>query len=192
MGQGCRAPKIERNNVTSDWASTTYDYVRASNGGGLDYIPERWLVDSASTCLVANEFFPEFFNLRDAEINIRVGGGNDLACNRIGDLWVKGAAEPILLVGVRIVPGFGVNILSGPYLEQRLGMALTSNGRRWMAKNEKGHVAVQGPADDAGLYWCKLTRCHHQPTRNAKRKQQAETPRRGWMFKTSIKKAFQE
>ena len=36
----CRAPKIERNNVTSDWASTTYDYVRASNSGGLDYIPK--------------------------------------------------------------------------------------------------------------------------------------------------------
>ena len=70
------------------------------------------------TCLVANEMFPEFFNVREADINIRVGGGNDLPCKRIADLWVKGAAKPILLEGVRIVPGFGVNIVSGPYLEQ--------------------------------------------------------------------------
>ena len=154
----CRSTRVETNNHTTDWASTTVDFVRAGNSHGLNYIPDRWLVDSASTCLVANEFFPEFFNLREADISIRVGGGNDLPCNRIADMWVKGASKPILLVGVRIVPGFGVNILSGPYLEQKLGMTLRSNGRRWSAENKRGHVAVQGPADDAGLYWCKLKR----------------------------------
>ena len=149
---GGRSTRVETNNHTTDWASTTVDFVRAGNSHGLNYIPDRWLVDSASTCLVANEFFPEFFNLREADISIRVGGGNDLPCNRIADMWVKGASKPILLVGVRIVPGFGVNILSGPYLEQKLGMTLRSNGRRWSAENKRGHVAVQGPADDAGLY----------------------------------------
>ena len=110
---------------------------------GLEYISERWLVDSASTCLVANEMFPEFFNVREADINIRVGGGNDLPCNRIADLWVKGAAKPILLEGVRIVPGFGVNITSGPYLEQKLGMVLSGNGRIWSAKDKKGQATTQ-------------------------------------------------
>ena len=137
----CRAPKVERNNMTSDWASTTFDFVRAGNIQGLDYIPDRWLVDSASTCLVANECFPEFFNLRAADISIRVGGGSDLPCSRIGDLWVKGVSTPILLVGVRIVPGFGVNILSGPYLEQKLGMALSSNGLEGEERQGTGYCS---------------------------------------------------
>ena len=83
--------------------------------------------------MVANEAFPEFFNVRKADINIRVGGGADLPCYAVGDIWIRGAAKPMLLVGVRIVPGFGVNILSGPYLEQKLGMALGSDGRKWSA-----------------------------------------------------------
>ena len=64
----------------------------------------------------------------------------------------------ILLEEVRIVPGFGVNIISGPYLERRLGMVLGGNVRIWSAKDKKGQVSLHGPADDAGLYWCKLRR----------------------------------
>ena len=158
----CRQQKGDHANSTADWTSATIDFVRASGCNGLEYKPERWLVDSASTCMVVNEAFPEFFNLRDADINIRVGGGNDLPCSMIGDIWIKGAAKPMLLVGVRIVPGFGVNILSGPYLEQNLGMTLSSNGRTWSATDQGGNVMIHGPADGAGLYWCKLHRL--QPT----------------------------
>ena len=108
--------------------------------------------------MVANEFFPEFFNIRKADINIRVGGGNDLACVRVADLWVRGADEPVLLKEVRVVPGFGVNIVSGPCLEQKLGMALSSNGRTWEARDGRGVTVFQGPADGGGLYWAKLKR----------------------------------
>ena len=56
-------------------------------------------------------------------------------------------------------------------------MALTSNGRRWMAKNEKGHVAIEGPADDAGLYWCKLTRLPPCSQREMPRENNRRKPR---------------
>ena len=107
--------------------------------------------------MVANEVFPEFFDLRRAEITIRVGGGRDLNCDKIADLWVKGAGQPVLLVGVRIVPGFGVNILSGPHMEQKLGLRL----ERWpdmAATNKRGTTVFHGPADGGGLYWARVPR----------------------------------
>ena len=124
---------------------------------------------------MANECFPEFFNLREADISIRVGGGNDLPCTKIADLWVKGELAPVLLVGVRIVPGFGVNILSGPYLEQKLGMALSSDGRRWAAKTASGDVGIHGPADDSGLYWCKLQRLKPRDMQTTRRRRAPQT-----------------
>ena len=51
----CRAPKVERANVTNDWVNATWDVVNAGGFEGLEYISTRWLVDSASTCMVANE-----------------------------------------------------------------------------------------------------------------------------------------
>ena len=70
----CRAARVETNHHTTDWASTTVDFVRAGNIQGLDYLPDRWLVDSASTCLVANEFFPEFFNCGKRTLASGLGG----------------------------------------------------------------------------------------------------------------------
>ena len=172
----CRAPKQDRTNATGDWASVTRDFVRPGDFHGMAYLSERWLIDSASTCLVANEVFPEFFNLRSADISIRVGGGEDLPCSRIGDLWVQGALSPVLLVGFRIVPGFGVNILSGPYLEQKLGMTLSSNGRSWAAKDAKGHVTLQGPAEGGGLYWARLRRLQPPEDPEMRRKTRGGDP----------------
>ena len=54
----CRKPKVERSNVTSDWTMTTFDFVRAGNIQGLSYIPDRWLVDSASTFWWPTNAFP--------------------------------------------------------------------------------------------------------------------------------------
>ena len=58
-----------------------------------------------------------------------------------------------------------MNILSGPYLEQKLGMAT----------DYKGDVQIQGPADDAGLYWCKLRRLQPPDQRKLKKRNQGRS-----------------
>ena len=97
----------------------------------ISYKPDKWLVDSASTCMVANENFLEFFDVRPADVTITVGGDNQLTCRRVGDLRVETKVGLIDFQAVRIVPGFGVNILSGPCLEQKMGMTLASDGKTW-------------------------------------------------------------
>ena len=69
------------------------------------------------------------------------------------------------MTGVRIVPGFGVNILSGPCLERRHKLTLRSNGRIWEAKDRRRNTVLHGPADGGGLYWARLTRL---PTRGGR------------------------
>ena len=96
---------------------------------------------------------PTFSLLR----SITVGGAHNLECTQVGDLVVGGHDTSIQLRGVRIVPGFGANILSVPYLEKELGMTQSSNGTHWWAK-KAGKVILQGQADDAGLSWVTLTR----------------------------------
>ena len=84
----------------------------------IQYNKDKWLVDSASTCMVANEPFNEFYNIRPADVTITVGGDHQLACTRVGDLIVKTKTGPLDFPSIRIVPGFGVNILSDPYLSR--------------------------------------------------------------------------
>ena len=122
----------------------------------MTYKEDKWLVDSASTCLVANELFKEFTGLGPADVTITVGGDHRLQCTKVGNLAIATASGPVTLQGVRIVPGFGVNILSGPYLE-KVGLNLSSDGTNWWAKR-RGRIIIQGDADAAGLYWVKVTR----------------------------------
>ena len=121
-GQECTAPKQDRANVviSEDWSRSTREFVGLSINLKLPYTQDRWLVDSASTCLVANESFKEFFEVGPAEVIITVGGDNQLKCTSVGNLLISSNQGPLLLQEVRIVPGFGVNILSGPYLEKKL------------------------------------------------------------------------
>ena len=94
----------------------------------MPYLQDKWLVDSASTCLVANELFKGFKDVAPADVTITVGGDHRLHCTQVGNLTISTGIGPITLQEVRIVPGFGVNILSGPYLEKKLGLSLSSDG----------------------------------------------------------------
>ena len=75
-----------------------------------------------------------------------------------GEAMIYLAKGSAMLSGVSIVPGFGVNILSGPCLERKHKLSLSSNGRSWQAKDRNRLTMIQGPADDGGLYWARLTR----------------------------------
>ena len=155
----CRQPKQENVHVLTDqdWNRTTRDYVGHGRSFAMTYKEDKWLVDSASTCLVANELFKEFTGLGPADVTITVGGDHRLQCTKVGNLAIATASGPVTLQGVRIVPGFGVNILSGPYLEKVLGLNLSSDGTNWWAKR-RSRIIIQGDADAAGLYWVKVTR----------------------------------
>ena len=118
----------------------------------MPYLQEKWLVDSVSTCLVANEHFKEFFNVVPAAVTITVGGDHRLQCTKVGDLSIPTGDGSLTLQKVRIVPGFGVNILSGPYLEKKMGLTLSSDGQTWWAK-QRGRQVLKGVADGTGLYW---------------------------------------
>ena len=92
-----------------------------------------------------------------AAVTITVGGDHRLQCTRVGDLTVATGVGPLTLQEVRIVPGFGVNILSGPYLEKKMGLTLSSDGQNWWAKR-RGRQVLKGVADGTGLYWVTMTR----------------------------------
>jgi gag-polypeptide of LTR copia-type/Zinc knuckle/Zinc finger C-x8-C-x5-C-x3-H type (and similar) len=143
--------------IGGDWNRVTREFVGHSLGLKMPYQQDKWLVDSASTCNVANEAFKEFSEVGPADVTITVGGDNHLSCTSVGNLLISTSLGPINLQDVRIVPGFGVNILSGPYLEKRLGLSLSSNGRTWWARR-RGRQVLKGEADNAGLYWVSLTR----------------------------------
>ena len=160
----CRKPKQDRANVAvgEEWSRSTREFVGHGQGFKMPYQQEKWLVDSASTCLVANEHFKEFFNVGPAAVTITVGGDHRLQCTKVGDLSITTSDGPLTLQEVRIVPGFGVNILSGPYLEKKMGLSLSSDGHTWWAKR-RGRQVLKGVADSTGLYWVTLTRLvHHQ------------------------------
>ena len=117
--------------------------------------------------MVANVDFSQFYNIKPADVTITVGGDNQLTCKKVGDLRVETVTGPLDLYGVRIVPGFGVNILSGPILEQKMGMKLSSDGKTWWARR-RGRIVLQGTADEAGLYWVVLNLTARRKVNNVK------------------------
>ena len=119
---------------------STREFVGHGLNFRLPYQRDKWLVDSASTCMVANEAFRELFLVKPAEVTITVGGDNQLKCTSVGNLTIATAQGPVKLQEVRIVPGFGVNILSGPYLEKTLGLSLSSDGKTWWARRRRRQV----------------------------------------------------
>ena len=157
----CTTPKQERANVlvNEDWSMSTREFVGHGLNFRLPYQRDKWLVDSASTCMVANEACREFSEVKPAEVTITVGGDNQLKCTSVGNLTIATAQGPVKLQEVRIVPGFGVNILSGPYLEKTLGLSLSSDGKTWWARR-RGRQVLKGEADSAGLYWVTISRLH--------------------------------
>ena len=77
-------------------------------------------------------------NRQQAAIEIQVGGGHKIFCSCVGDLSIMVTSPQmstparIKLRAVRVVPGFGSNLLSGPRMVQA-GWSLTQcDGRGGM------------------------------------------------------------
>lgn len=86
----CTAPKREQANVAvgEDWSRTTREFVGHGLNFKMPYAQDKWLVDSASTCLVANEEFNEFTDVGPAQVLITVGGDHQLQCKKVGSLTI--------------------------------------------------------------------------------------------------------
>ena len=118
-----------------------------------------WMVDGGSTCHVlgAVDFDSKFiFNRRPASISITVGGGGRINCDEVGDLCLRivsgTSARVCTFLDVRISPGFGSNLLSGPRME-KAGWSLTQKGGVYTATDARGDFIFSSQADLNGLYF---------------------------------------
>ena len=91
-------------------------------------------------------------------IEILVGGGRRITCKHVGDLVVvlptsnPKMVSRLTLKAVRIVPGFGSNLLSTPCME-RAGWFLTQGGGQFVAKDGQHRTVFVIAADFKGLYY---------------------------------------
>ena len=118
-----------------------------------------WLLDGGATCHVLG-FDPgaALQNRRQVNIEILVGGGRRITCKHVGDLVVvlptsnPKMVSRLTLKAVRIVPGFGSNLLSTPCME-RAGWFLTQGGGQFVAKDGQHRTVFVIAADFKGLYY---------------------------------------
>ena len=85
---------------------------------------DTFLIDGGSTCHVlgfeSSAINASLHNIRTVNITIVVGGGTRMSCRRIADVRVRISSPDVstcevgVFKDVRIVPGFGANLLSGP------------------------------------------------------------------------------
>ena len=88
---------------------------------------DTFMIDGGSTCHVLGfegaAIDASLHNKRSVDITIVVGGGTQMRCRQLADLRVKiispgvARSEESIFKDVRIIPGFGTNLLSGPRLE---------------------------------------------------------------------------
>ena len=104
-----------------------------------------WMVDGGSTCHVlgAMEAYGKFvFNRRPASIAIVVGGGGRVRCDEVGDIYM------------RLVPGFGTNLLSGPRMD-KAGWGLHQKAGVYTATDAQNEFVFSTRADANGLYFLR-------------------------------------
>ena len=96
----------------ADYALATTEKVLTTSAATTN--STKFLLDSASTChIVTDASWCQ--NVRHTNITITVGNGNKIKCHIIGDIVLRLTNGLTLkLVDVRIVPTFGLNILSWP------------------------------------------------------------------------------
>ena len=123
-----------------------------------------FVLDGASTCgVVEDESLCT--NVRDADIYIKTGGQgkpNLVHCRKVGDLTVKQVVDGrtvVLKLTVRIVPGFGVNILPESYfLKKNFSVNKTGNTVRIQTPDNKLVLTGSAQRHDASwLFYVELT-----------------------------------
>ena len=121
----------------------------------------EWLVDGGASCHVLG-FDPgsRLRNRRQVSIEIEVGGGHRISCTCTGDMTIltcsQAPTSSVDLRDVRIVPGFGSNLLSGPRMV-KAGWSLTQQDGIFTALDGRRHVVFSILADPRGLYYLSST-----------------------------------
>ncbi len=120
-----------------------------------------WMVDGGSTCHVlgAMEAYGKFvFNRRPASIAIVVGGGGRVRCDEVGDICLRiisgSRSRVCTFLEVRLVPGFGTNLLSGPRMD-KAGWGLHQKAGVYTATDAQNEFVFSTRADANGLYFLR-------------------------------------
>ncbi len=116
-------------------------------------------MDGGATCHVKISA-KHCINLRQVDIELKVGGGK-VRCTQLGDLPItvplpQNRQGNITLKDVRIVPNFGINIISEP-LFMRKKCTITKTDKHTDIDNYKGQPVLRAAADPAsGLHFVKV------------------------------------
>ena len=127
--------------------------------GQREHLSTRWLIDGGASCHVVG-FDPgaALQRRRSASIEILVGGGRKIQCQHVGDLAIivrtynPKALSRLTLRDVRVVPGFGMNLLSTPRME-KAGWYLSQGGGHFNARDSQGRTVFSIVADFKGMYY---------------------------------------
>ena len=87
-----------------------------------------------------------------------MGGGRRILCEHVGDLAIivrtsnPKTLSRLTLRDVRVVPGFGMNLLSTPRME-KAGWYLSQGGGHFNARDSQGRTVFSIVADFKGMYY---------------------------------------
>ena len=144
----------------NDVAQGGTDQVYYTLQGGMT----TFMIDGGSTCHVLGfldaDIEASLHNIRPVSLAVVVGGNKKLQCERLADVHVKvstsaGTPKVFLLRDVRVMPGFGINLISGPCME-KAGLTLTQAKGVFKAVNSNGAVVLTSLANDRGLYFINV------------------------------------
>ena len=144
----------------NDVAQGGTDQVYYTLQGGM----ATFMIDGGSTCHVLGfldaDIEASLHNIRPVSLAVVVGGNKKLQCERLADVHVKvstsaGTPKVFLLRDVRVMPGFGINLISGPCME-KAGLTLTQTKGVFKAVNSNGAVVLTSLANDRGLYFINV------------------------------------
>ena len=139
--------------VTVDYVSDEVFAVQAQSCDPL------WLVDGGSTCHVTPNS-DGMFNIRSANITIKVGGGRCYECTQIGDVRVRTNKDrTFVLKDVRLCSDFQRSILSeAPFIDKGCAVLKVHNELTIVTKAGKGHLVLSGFRDLKKLFQVSLER----------------------------------
>ena len=159
MGLDFVMPAVEADvPATPMMQSMVSDMVNMAAGQQAN-LTSKWLIDGGASCHVVG-FDPgaALQRRRRASIEILVGGGQRIKCEHVGDLTITvRTSNPktlsrLTLKDVRVVPGFGSNLLSAPRME-KAGWCLSQGGGQFKARDDQGRTIFSVAADVRGLYY---------------------------------------
>ena len=110
-------------------------------------------------CAFPREYSPYLFNRRPVDITLIVGGDNRLQCREVADMVARihsedGTTFVGKFTGIRLVQGFGTNLMSCPRMVQA-GWSINHNRQGLTVSDPRGRVLFMTRASPNGLHYLR-------------------------------------